>query len=204
MLVGSGSDLSSDCFQSATCMVKGEPGTWAIFTPHLEFPFSGFLSSRIPSSFCVATGCPLRLPLTPPTRKTCSLPFLLQIPFKAESHPKKKNPGNSLCGSLLPPRFDSAPKSLCFCFCSRALRYLFLAFFSRAYAVISGKVSLLGGGMPYLCFLIVTLIASTFDTKLPAVLYHAVLPLSLFNNILRKSNVNALKTCYLPPLTNYK
>lgn len=128
MLVGSGSDLSSDCFQSATCMVKGQPGTWAIFTPHLEFPFSGFLSSRIPSSFCVATGCPLCLPLTPPTRKTWDFsirvlvalcPFYYRFPLR-QSHIQKKNPGNSPCGSLLPPSFDSPPKSPCFCFCSRA------------------------------------------------------------------------------------
>lgn len=98
MLVGSGSDLSSDCFQSATCMVKGQPGTWAIFTPHLEFPFSGFLSSRIPSSFCVATGCPLCLPLTPPTRKTWDFsirvlvalcPFYYRFPLR-QSHIQKK------------------------------------------------------------------------------------------------------------------
>ena len=137
-------------------------------------------------------------------------PFYYRFPL-GQSHIKKKkkntkNPGNSLYASLLPSSFDSPPVSLYFC--PRALKYLLLAFSPRAYVVISGKVSLLGAYSSvlevecfYLCFSLVAPIASAFDAKLPAVLCHTwTTSFSLFNNILRESNVSAVTTCHLLPL----
>ena len=184
------------------CLLHWQAGSLPVVpleSPTLGCPYPGFLFSRIPSSFCIATGYPLLpanpSPLTPPTRKTwdsfiriliplcpfyCRFPLGLSHIKQTNKQTKKKTPKTQEihCASLLPSSFESPPVSLCFC--PRALKYLFLAFSPRAYVVISGKVSLLGAYSSvlevecfYLCFSLVAPIASAFDAKLPAVLCHA-------------------------------
>ena len=172
-----------------TNSAPGKPHTGVLI---LWFPlFQDFFV--IPYCNCYPLLPPTPLPLT---RKTWNFsirvliplcPFYYRFPL-GQRHIKttttttkpKTQEINSVLVCFLQVLTPLCTETVSLCFCPRALKYLFLAFFPRAYVVISGKVSLLGAYSSilevecfYLCFSFVAPIASAFDAKLPAVLCHA-------------------------------